>query len=236
MGEYFGATYEYDAHGNLARRREAGELTWLYGWDAAGRLKEARRYARPPAAHEVDHHVRTADSVRFVPGNVQPEVTVLLRYDAFGRRTLKARTRHATYFYQNDHLGTPQELVDESGKVVWLGRYRAWGALRGAKLANGEAAETGNLIRAQGQYHDEELGLCYNRYRYYDPHAGRFISRDPIGLRGGINLYAYAPNPVQWIDPHGLTGTFKTGWLHARKRYWLHSGRKRSGKLKNEKQ
>ncbi|SEI26912.1 YD repeat-containing protein [Paraburkholderia hospita] len=121
MGEYFGATYEYDADGNLARRREAGELTWLYGWDAAGRLKEARRYARPPAAHEVDHHVRTADSVRFVPGNVQPEVTVLLRYDAFGRRTLKARTRHATYFYQNDHLGTPQE-GGVAGAVPGVGR------------------------------------------------------------------------------------------------------------------
>nr|WP_279634494.1 RHS repeat-associated core domain-containing protein [Paraburkholderia steynii] len=119
-----------------------------------------------------------------------------------------ARTKHATYVYQNDHLGKPQELVDASGKVVWLGRYRAWGALRGAKLANGAAAETGNLIRAQGQYHDEELGLHYNRHRYYDPHAGRFVSRDPIGLRGGINLYAFAPNPVQWIDPLGLTGTF----------------------------
>jgi RHS repeat-associated protein len=115
-----------------------------------------------------------------------------------------ARTRHATYFYQNDHLGTPQELVDESGKVAWLGRYRAWGALRGAKLANGEAAETGNLIRAQGQYHDEELGLCYNRMRYYDPHSGRFISKDPIGLAGGINEYQYAPNPVGWVDPLGL--------------------------------
>ncbi|MEX3970507.1 RHS repeat-associated core domain-containing protein [Paraburkholderia caribensis] len=114
-----------------------------------------------------------------------------------------ARTRHATYFYQNDHLGTPQELVDESGKVVWLGRYRAWGALRGAKLGDG-AAETGNLIRAQGQYHDEELGLHYNRYRYYDPHAGRFISKDPIGLKGGVNVYQYASNPTGWIDPLGL--------------------------------
>ncbi|WP_224101122.1 RHS repeat-associated core domain-containing protein [Paraburkholderia caribensis] len=46
--------------------------------------------------------------------------------------------------------------------------------------------------------------MLYNRYRYYDPHAGRFISKDPIGLSGGINLYQYAPNPVQWIDPLGL--------------------------------
>ncbi len=115
-----------------------------------------------------------------------------------------ARTRHATYFYQNDHLGTPQELVGESGKVVWLGRYRAWGALRGAKLGDG-AAETGNLIRAQGQYHDEELGLHYNRHRYYDPHSGRYISKDPIGLAGGLNEYNYCKNPTGWVDPLGLT-------------------------------
>jgi len=76
-----------------------------------------------------------------------------------------------------------------------------------ALIARDGAAERGNLIRAQGQYHDEELGLHYNRHRYYDQHAGRFISKDPIGLSGGINLYQYAPNPVQWVDPLGLQKT-----------------------------
>ncbi|MDN7670003.1 RHS repeat-associated core domain-containing protein [Burkholderia vietnamiensis] len=47
----------------------------------------------------------------------------------------------------------------------------------------------------------------YNRYRYYDPASGRFVSKDPIGLSGGVNVYQYAPNPTQWIDPFGLTGT-----------------------------
>ncbi|CAG2159134.1 RHS repeat-associated core domain-containing protein [Cupriavidus numazuensis] len=124
-----------------------------------------------------------------------------------------ATTRHATYLYQNDHLGTPQELLDESGKVVWLGRYRAWGALKGTKLLHGEEALTGNAIRAQGQYHDEETGLYYNRHRYYDPYSGRFITQDPIGLAGGVNLYQYAPNSTGWVDPLGLTGddTLKPG-------------------------
>lgn len=62
-----------------------------------------------------------------------------------------------------------------------------------------------NPIRFQGQYHDHETGLHYNRHRYYDPGVGRFISQDPIGLAGGLNLYAYAPNPVGWVDPSGLT-------------------------------
>ncbi|WP_374489827.1 RHS repeat-associated core domain-containing protein, partial [Zoogloea sp.] len=51
---------------------------------------------------------------------------------------------------------------------------------------------------------DDESGLHYNRYRYYDPDTGRFISRDPIGLLGGMNVHAYAPNPVEWVDPLGL--------------------------------
>nr|WP_081065397.1 RHS repeat-associated core domain-containing protein [Burkholderia vietnamiensis] len=46
--------------------------------------------------------------------------------------------------------------------------------------------------------------MHYNRHRYYDPGSGRFISKDPIGLAGGINVYQYAPNPVGWVDPLGL--------------------------------
>nr|WP_218946389.1 MULTISPECIES: RHS repeat-associated core domain-containing protein [Acinetobacter] len=47
----------------------------------------------------------------------------------------------------------------------------------------------------------QETGLHYNRYRYYSPYVGRFISKDPIGLLGGLNTFAYAPNPVEWVDP-----------------------------------
>ena len=54
------------------------------------------------------------------------------------------------------------------------------------------------------QYRDHETGLHYNRYRYYDPRAGRFVSKDPISYAGGLSLYAYAPNPVEWVDPFGL--------------------------------
>ena len=52
---------------------------------------------------------------------------------------------------------------------------------------------------------DVETGLHYNRFRYYDSDVGMFIQRDPIGLMGGNNVFAYAPNPVIWVDPVGLT-------------------------------
>ena len=60
-------------------------------------------------------------------------------------------------------------------------------------------------IRFPGQYFDEETGLHYNRFRYYDPSIGRYISADPIGQLGGVNLYSYAGNnPVNWFDFLGL--------------------------------
>ncbi len=98
---------------------------------------------------------------------------------------MSAKTRHATLFYQNDYLETPQELVDELGKVVWLGRYRAWGGERTVWRETPERNKATNSIRFQGQYSDEEMELHYNRYRYYHPSSGRFISKDSIGWVGG---------------------------------------------------
>ena len=93
---------------------------------------------------------------------------------------------------------------------MWLGYYRAWGELFNEKLVVDEldnlkvSASDFQPIRFQGQFFDSETGLHYNRFRYYDSDVGMFIQRDPIGLMGGSNVFAYAPNPVQWIDPLGL--------------------------------
>ena len=107
----------------------------------------------------------------------------------------------STYRYHLDHLGTPRELTDSQGHIVWSASYRAYG-----NLALADIEEIDNPLRFQGQYYDAETGLHYNLNRYYDPNAGRFIHQDPIGLEGGVNGYQYAPNPVNWIDPLGLTG------------------------------
>nr|WP_258526873.1 RHS repeat-associated core domain-containing protein [Enterobacter cloacae] len=66
-----------------------------------------------------------------------------------------------------------------------------------------------NCLRLPGQYEDRETGLFYNLHRYYDPRHGRYITPDPVGLDGGLNQYAYVPDPLSWIDPLGLckTGT-----------------------------
>ena len=114
------------------------------------------------------------------------------------------------YHYHNDHLGTPNELTNQQGEVVWLADYEAWGntakvVWRKEKLEQLQvSADELQPIRFQGQSFDTETGLHYNRFRYFDPDLGMFTSRDPIGLDGGNNVFAYAPNPTGWIDPFGL--------------------------------
>ena len=102
------------------------------------------------------------------------------------------------------------ELTNEKGEVIWLADYEAWGNT--AKLVwreqvIGQIEVSKNElqpIRFQGQHFDEETGLHYNRFRYYDPDMGMFTSRDPIGLMGGDNVFSYAPNPIGWVDPLGV--------------------------------
>jgi RHS repeat-associated protein len=103
--------------------------------------------------------------------------------------------------------------------VAWKARYRTWGntALEEwdhqyARYEN-TVEDRAQNIRLQGQYLDTETGLHYNTFRYYDPDIGRFTSQDPIGLDGGLNLYQYAPNPLQWIDPWGWVCVNKTEGL-----------------------
>ncbi|WP_192985850.1 RHS repeat-associated core domain-containing protein, partial [Pseudomonas sp. EggHat1] len=83
-------------------------------------------------------------------------------------------------------------------------RYQVWGNTL-AETQESFFVEEQNL-RFQGQYLDRETGLHYNTFRFYDPDIGRFISPDPIGLAGGINLFQYAPEPYGWVDPWGWKG------------------------------
>ncbi|VEI68663.1 RHS repeat-associated core domain-containing protein [Serratia rubidaea] len=106
------------------------------------------------------------------------------------------------YWYHSELNGLPERMTDAQGKVVWHGRFSAWGA---TDAESGTLATQQNL-RYQGQYLDRETGLHYNLFRYYDPNCGRFTQSDPIGLAGGVNTYAYTPDPISWVDPLGLAG------------------------------
>ncbi|MGP5494964.1 RHS repeat-associated core domain-containing protein [Psychrobacter celer] len=130
----------------------------------------------------------------------------------YGNDKPAAKTGIQVYHYHNDQLGTPNELTNDQGEVVWLADYEAWGntakviytplKINQVQVSQNELQP----LRFQGQYFDEETGLHYNRFRYYDPDMGMFTTRDPIELNGGMNVFAYAPNPTGWVDPLGLSG------------------------------
>ena len=105
------------------------------------------------------------------------------------------------HLYHCDHRGLPLALVDTDTRVAWSAGYDEWGNM--LREENPQGLE--QLIRLPGQQYDEESGLYYNRNRYYNPGLGRYITQDPVGLEGGINPYVYPLNPVQSIDPLGLT-------------------------------
>jgi len=110
----------------------------------------------------------------------------------------------AVYSVVTDHLGMPKELLDAHGRVAWAAAHSAWGRVVEVQRDEG-AAQVESPFRLLGQYHDEETGLAYTRFRYFDPAAGRWCSPDPMGFVGGHNLAAFCGSPVEVVDPLGLT-------------------------------
>jgi RHS repeat-associated protein len=108
-------------------------------------------------------------------------------------------------YLETDHLGTPIAARDQSGKVVWKWESDAFGSTLPNEDPDGDGIKVTINLRFPGTYYDKESGLFYGGARYYDPLSGRFMSPDPIGLRGGPNPFLYAnANPLRYIDPTGL--------------------------------
>ncbi|KRW61694.1 type IV secretion protein Rhs [Pseudomonas sp. TTU2014-080ASC] len=209
--------YDYDAYGNLIReRRGAGhKLVTEYRYDNQHRLigvslpdgsQASYRYDAFGRRIAKDVNGKTTEFLwqgdRLIAESGQDHYCSYV-YEPGSFRPLamlQGEGKNAEpYYYQLDHLGTPQELTSASGQILWSVQYRAYGNV--AKL---EVAEVDNPLRFQGQYFDAETGLHYNRHRYYNPNTGSYLTPDPIKLAGGLNNYQYVPNPTGWVDPLGL--------------------------------
>lgn len=103
-----------------------------------------------------------------------------------------------------DHLGTPRLVTNASQTIIWRWDSSPFGATDAQQDPDGDNQAFVLNLRFPGQYFDDETGLHYNYFRDYDPALGRYIESDPIGLRGGINTYAYVSgSPVMMTDPEG---------------------------------
>ena len=112
---------------------------------------------------------------------------------------LAMRVDGAAYYFHCGERNAPERVSDQSGDTVWLADYAAFGEARI------RTAQISHALRLPGQFYDAETGLHYNRARYYHPQWGRYLTPDPLGFRGGLNLYAYAKNnPLKYADPLGM--------------------------------
>jgi RHS repeat-associated protein len=199
-----GATraFVYDGNGNLL---DDGERT--YQWDAKNRLIETKRgadtwqWSYNAFDQRVSEKKNGVITKRWVwAGGNQPAEerdaagNVMRRFYPQGEQAGSTK-----FYYTKDHLGSIREVMGANGTVVSSSRYDAWGVR--TTVGAQDAASFGFT----GHLEYKELGLVFTLYRAYDPATGRWLSRDPIGENGGINLYGYvANNPINLIDPWGL--------------------------------
>jgi RHS repeat-associated protein len=104
------------------------------------------------------------------------------------------------YAIVTDHLGTPQAMFDATGAEVWSASIDAYGDLRDIRGDRQSCP-----FRYPGQYEDQETGLYYNRFRYYDANAGAYASRDRLKYHASIRSYGYVGDPGAQLDPFGLS-------------------------------
>jgi len=177
-------TFAYDALGRRVKRVADGVTNWF--------------------VHDGIHPVAEVDD----NGNLQKSYTW-----GPGIDNLLAYTDHTTtntYYMITDHLGTVHAVANSSGSVVESYRYDAFGRVLGVYDGNDspiEESAIGNNYLWQGRHYSWKTGLYYFRARWYDAVTGRWLSKDPIGIAGGLNQYVFAENnPVNMRDPLGLEG------------------------------
>ncbi|BAU84493.1 RHS/YD repeat-containing protein [Streptomyces laurentii] len=169
------------------------------------------RYVYDPLGRRIAKHSPT-ETVHFTwDGTIlceQSTDSVTLTWDHAGlhplSQTERRRDTDETRFFAivTDLVGTPTELVDESGELAWRARSTLWGTTAWTRTATAYTP-----LRFPGQYFDPESGLHYNFFRYYDPEPARYLTPDPLGLAPAPNPATYVHNPHTWSDPLGLAPT-----------------------------
>ena len=208
--------FTYDAFGRRVSKTFQGQRTrWIWDGDVPLHEWTAQQGVsdpvplNPPDPEEEHQLARVSPYSRDYrpPRPTDPEVlTWIFEPDTFTPvARLSSRERDAASLIA-DHLGTPIAAFDPLGRPVWSAELDIHGRVREV-----EGARQFCPFRYPGQYEDAETGLNYNRFRYYDPAAGQYISQDPLRLAAGLSFYAYVPDPLGWLDPLGLAKIFCRG-------------------------
>jgi RHS repeat-associated protein len=194
-----GWTYNYDLSNQLTTVLSGGNQVGAYTYNGAGqRIKKVT---------QTETRIFHYDLLGHLIAETNQSGQMLAEYVYLGDQLLSIiKPGELAYYFHNDHLGTPQVLTNDSQAIAWKAVYTPFGEA----VPSIQTVE--NPFRFPGQYYDQETGLHYNYFRYYDPTTGRYVTPDPIGLAGGINLFVYVRgSPLRWVDPFGLQLSKKLG-------------------------
>ncbi|WP_193389369.1 RHS repeat-associated core domain-containing protein, partial [Neisseria elongata] len=211
--------YQYDLENQLVRaeiKKPAGNTEiWEYAYYPFGRRLSKERQDKlawtstdPKRTHFVWDGTRLLQEYTY-KGSYTYIYTDQDSYEPLAQvfHNNQDEAQYLAYFH-NDQIGIPKEMTDIHGNLLWYGEYTAWGRLKKDERVYRNAHQP---FRLQNQYFDEETGLHYNLFRYYDPRCGRFVNQDPIGLAGGEHLYTFAPNAMGWVDWLGWANRSNNG-------------------------
>ncbi|WP_042721463.1 RHS repeat-associated core domain-containing protein [Flavobacterium sp. B17] len=205
--------YFWNANGMLAKVKRPNGKEISFEYDALGRRtskignKKITRYIWDDDVllHEWSYGIENIPKTNIdeegkLQINREPvENIITWVYDGGGYSPVAKLLVDKKYSIINDYLGTPIQVFDEDGNVVWKRELDIYGNIK-------EEKGDFNFIpfQYQGQYYDPETDLSYNRFRYYDQESGLYISKDPIGLVGGFGLYNYVKDSNVLLDALGL--------------------------------
>jgi RHS repeat-associated protein len=188
--------FEYDIGTNeLIEVRKDGNQVASYRYDLMGRRTEK---SRPSEYCRYYYHT---NRLRTILSSESGRSDIVYAPDTFV--PLSQTWNGQCYYYSFDQLGTPTEMWNERGALVATVGASSFGANRTVRMIEGRPLSV--PFHFLGQFVDDETGLFYNRFRYYSPETGRYSTPDPIGLKKGLNLYTYPSNPLNWVDPFGLS-------------------------------
>jgi len=202
--------FAYDALGRRIYKEFRGRRTrWL--WDGNVPLHEWQQAAaapdpspQPPPDTALVPVPEESSRRTAYPAQGPPEVlTWLFEPESFAPLArLSSKERKGSSII-TDHLGTPVAMLGADGEERWAAELDSYGG-----LDYGTGALHLCSLRFPGQYEDQETGLHYNRFRYYDPSSGQYLVADPMGLAASLAAYAYVGDPTTAIDPFGLVENF----------------------------
>ena len=208
--------YRWNGNNQLESLTNARGETWYYKYDALGRRTEkacpqqntTTRYlwdGDQVAYQETERHGKTESKRHSIFNGWE----LIAQQDGYQKQDLRSNRKQwtqTTGYAVCQPNGQPLALFNPQGKRTWRKAPNSlWGLPLLSSWERKQAEPLNPNLLFAGQYTDNESGLAYNRFRYYDPQSGCYLKPDPIGLNGGETPYAYVHNPIDWIDFFGLS-------------------------------